>query len=264
MTRTVALNLLSGILPLLVMLLHQLKIDVSPLAFLFIVVQVTCWACVVVLLYWNRELMGLAILALIVNVVFWFFALLMIFNRFPSGRESLLLVSLLLVMFVIAEVTTLLLRFGSALVNMREEHLEIRENPRPQFQLSWLFSVSAFAAVVTMLCVVMERLNHGSSWIRALEFLQIGCWLAIAESMLIPQIRWKSSALLVLVLGTVWYIYLSQQRFAVIPFLGIWLPTQLMIIVIPLLYRWAGWRIVPRELAEHLLHFAMPKEIPRP
>ncbi len=69
MTRTVAINLLSGLLPLAVFLCLPESSGFVPLAFCWIVVQVACWGCALPLLRWNRDLLGLAIHALLPSLL---------------------------------------------------------------------------------------------------------------------------------------------------------------------------------------------------
>jgi hypothetical protein len=266
MSRTIAINLLSGLFPWVVLLFHQLHIEIAPLALLWIIVQAACWGCALALLRWNRDLLGLSILALILNAIFWGFALLMIISLMRMDENYFVMQLKIVIEFLLAGVAVLLLRYGNALVNVRENQLVISENPRPQFQLTWLFSVSIFAAVVTALFLYLQKPQEGDArgitWSPeglALAFLQVGCWCWIAESLLLPRIRWKTCCLLVVAAGGCWYAILAPHWLGIAIFVGLWIPMQIMVILIPLLYRWAGWRIVPRALAEELLVYNVPQ-----
>jgi hypothetical protein len=258
MTRTVAINLLSGLLPLAVLLCIPESSGFIPLAFCWIVVQVACWGCALPLLRWNRDLLGLAMHALLPSLLSWGIALAVQTSLDDVVRYYALN---FLLEFSLAGIAVLLLRFDKALVNVHENRLVIKQNPRPQFQLTWLFSVSVFAALVAALFGYLQKTEE-NLWKLAMGFLQVGSWFWIAESLLQPKLRWKSASFLVLAMGTFWFWTLSAPSLGNAILWSIWLHGQSLVLVIPLLYRWAGWRIVPRELAEHLLSYPVVKETP--
>jgi hypothetical protein len=243
MTRTFLVNLLSGIFPLALLILFE---RMGLLALLWIFVQTACWGCALVLLRWNRDLLSLAIVALAPNALYWVVSIVANSYSISNVKDA---VFNLFMEFVLAGASVFLLHHGSALVNVRENQLLNSENPRPQFQLTWLFAVSLFVALAAAIFVYLQKSGRNNPWGLALDFLQLGCWFWIAESLLLPKIRWKSSLALVIAMGYGWYAW-RMDRLGSDLHLRSWIPLQIMVVIIPLTYRWAGWRIVPREVAE--------------